>query len=320
MFKVFIKSMTFAVLANSLRVNHRVNKIKQNSLVTILNLHRVSEADGSAYQPLSPKLFQELLKFCKENFEITTFTELNESKSIKPKLILSFDDGYKDFIDIAVPMLDKLDIKVNQNIIPACVLSGLPPLNVIAQNFIGKAPLSLLANLVIPGLDIKKLLNDRLRLGHRVSAYIKNKTMAEQNALRDDLMFQFYKFDELVITSMMNKNDISQLINIHEFGAHSYSHANLGVESDAYFMTDLQGCKQFFTDELKSNVDIYAFPNGSYREKQVLIAQNAGFKHVLLVDNKFSNLNTNFFPRFGFYANSKSEVIFRATGATAEIV
>jgi peptidoglycan/xylan/chitin deacetylase (PgdA/CDA1 family) len=102
-------------------------------VATILNLHRVGNNAGSAYRPLDPTLFDELLTFAKHEFAVVTIAELRE-KSRKPKLVLSFDDGYRDFATTAVPILRKHGLRANQNIIPRCVETGLPPLNVMAKD------------------------------------------------------------------------------------------------------------------------------------------------------------------------------------------
>ena len=308
-----IKNLAFYILGSDLAVKKRIQQISKNEYVTILNLHRVAELDGSAYRPLEPYLFSELLEFCNKHFALITFSELT-TKQKKPKLILSFDDGYKDFIEVAVPILYQHKIKVNQNIIPKCIIDKLPPLNVIAQDYIGKVPLDLLKSLDVPDLDIKPHLSDRIKLGFIVSTHIKNKPMQQQDLIYKYLLPQFQNFTEFATTPMMSLNEIKQLIDIHEFGAHSFAHANMGEESNEYFIQDLDKCKEYFTNNLGKNVDIYAFPNGSYRSEQIDLAQKHGYKHILLVNNNFSNKNNCVHSRFGFYANSKHELYFRATG------
>ena len=88
-------------------------------------------------------MFDELLSFVNRHFAVVTLSQLR-APTAKPKLILSFDDGYRDFLLHAVPILKRHGLHVNQNVIPRCIESGLPPLNVIAADFVGKAPVELL--------------------------------------------------------------------------------------------------------------------------------------------------------------------------------
>jgi len=288
--------------------------------LTILNLHRVSEEDGSAYRPLSPKHFIELLVFLKRHFELITFADLEtEHRSDKPKLILSFDDGYRDFIDVAVPILQKHQIRVNQNIIPECVEADLPPLNVLAQDFIGKAPALLLRELRIPGMITKHLVDKRIQMGLTVSSFLKNKPFSEQQELSRQLTPQFFRFDQFKPTPMMSRSEIAQLFELHEFGAHSYSHASMGIESDEYFRKDLGACRDYFRSAFNSSVHIYAFPNGSHRSSQIQTARACGFRHVLLVGDLFSDCDAVVHHRFGFEARSRREVFFRAFGGLAKV-
>src|SRR4051794_14513217 len=103
----------------------------RSNTLAILNLHRVAKDDRSAYAPLDPSLFEYLLQFLERNFEIVSFDTLPETQSSsRPKVILSFDDGYRDFIEVAVPILKKYGIRANMNIIPECLETGRPPINV----------------------------------------------------------------------------------------------------------------------------------------------------------------------------------------------
>jgi peptidoglycan/xylan/chitin deacetylase (PgdA/CDA1 family) len=47
----------------------------------------------------------------------------------EPPLILSFDDGYKDFIEVVVRILERHRVIANQNIVVNSVESGRPPMN-----------------------------------------------------------------------------------------------------------------------------------------------------------------------------------------------
>jgi peptidoglycan/xylan/chitin deacetylase (PgdA/CDA1 family) len=318
-----LKRLAFFLLGSPIRASFRIRKIGSHNYLTILNLHRVHSDDGSAYKPLEPRLFEDLLRFLQKHFVLTTFAELEGLQAAragsKPFLILSFDDGYKDFIEVTVPVLDKFKIRVNQNLIPECVDSGQPPLNVAVQDFIGRAPKDALKRLVIPGFDMGENFDDRVMLGFRISKHIKYQPMHEQNKLKSVVMAQIGTSEHMRFTPMMTLWDIKQCLSVHEFGAHSFSHASMEAESDEYFTEDLSACKRWFDEKLNLPVHIYAFPNGSYKEHQIAMVREAGFKHILLVDDRFSKAKTDLHPRFGFNAESRSEMRFRAVGGFCRI-
>ena len=99
----------------------------------------------------------------------------------------------------------------------------------------------------------------------------------------------------------------------HELGAHSYSHASMGFESNAYLENDLRRCKDYFEAVVGTPMRIYAFPNGSYREEQIGIVAGSGVQHILLVGEDFASPDSPH-TRFTFHAHSSSEVKFRALG------
>lgn len=285
-------------------------RIREVRPVTILNLHRVGPSDGSAYRPMSSDCFSYLLDFVEAKFELSTF-ETCRLRSDKPRLIISFDDGYKDFLEFAVPLLDRRGIAVNQNVIPDCMETGLPPLNVIAQDFIGKAPRELVLKLDIPGFDIRKI--PEARLGGRISSFLKERPFQEQRQLRDWLLPQFFAWQEFKPTPMMTLEEVRQLRGRHEIGAHSYAHATMQYQSKEFFEQDVQRCKSYFSNSIRQEMNIYAFPNGSHTPEQIQVLKEQGVAHILLVGNCFSD-GGDVHRRFGFDAETKREIRFKALG------
>jgi peptidoglycan/xylan/chitin deacetylase (PgdA/CDA1 family) len=306
-FKEVAKRCAFLALGSGFAIKRRLWVIGRRKALTILNLHRVSE------DTLNPLLFSHLLTFLNKNFNIVTFEQIHESSS-KPKLILSFDDGYKDFLEVACPLLKYHGIRVNQNIIPECIETQRPPLNVMAQDFIGNAPRELALKLDIPGFS--DLEGDRL--GFRLSSFLKNKPHAEQERLSEILLPQFFAWDGFAPTSMMSREEVKEVVRVHEVGGHSYSHASMAYETNEYLINDLLRCNRYFEEIFGQPMRIYAFPNGSCREEQIEIVIKSGIQHVLLVGNDFAAEESPH-KRFGFDAKRLSEARFKALGGIRPI-
>ena len=290
--------------------------VARSGLLTVLNLHKVCPDDGGAYESLDPYLFEKLVIYCVSKYEVVVFDQLHDLPAgDKPRLILSFDDGYKDFVDYACPVLARHKVQANMNIIPGCVESGLPPLNVLAADFIGQAPESLLCELAIPGLAPDALKGERGAVARRVSSFIKNRPIVEQASLSDLLWAQFSRFGTFRPTRLMTKADIAQISGTHELGAHSFDHATLAYETDAYAAADAQRCAAWFSAELGVQTPIYAFPNGSYRESQLAGIKAAGFTQLLATGEDSSAPEASVLNRFTFHARHFSEARFRTGGA-----
>lgn len=301
------KVTAFTAMGNGPWLRRRLQSVRDAGVTIILNLHRVAPDDGSDYRPLAPSLFDELLAFVKREFAVVTIGELAE-RSTKPKLVLSFDDGYADFATNSMPILKKHGLRANQNIIPKCVETGLPPLNVLAQDFIGKAPQELVARLRIEGFSAPA---DK-RFGQRLSHFLKMRPQAEQDRIAGDLLPQFYDWDAFTPTQMMTLDDIKSLGD-HEIGAHSYAHSSMEYETDEYLDDDVRRCAAYFREKLGAPMTIYAFPNGSCRAGQSELVLALGVDHVLLVGERFDK-DDHIHTRFTFDSRSRSEVRFKALG------
>lgn len=303
-----VKPLVFRAASHPARLARRLRKIAGAGVSTVLNLHRVAPDDRSAYPPLDPALFAELLDFAGAHFHVVPFAGLGE-KSSRPKLVLSFDDGYRDFLDHALPAMRKRGIVANQNLVVSCLESGLPPLSVLIQDFVGQAPPELSARLSVPGFTPR----DGANLAAELSDFARFKPWDEQEQLLAGLLPQMQAWEAFRPAPMMLAADVAAAKGHVEFGAHSWSHASMAYESDAYFRQDLERCRDYFAAKLGLPMDIYAFPNGSCRPEQIDAAFAEGVRHLLLVGEDFSR-DPRLHGRFTFVAKSRAEVRFRALG------
>lgn len=292
-------------------------KIKRDNKIAVLNLHRVSPVENPFWSPLKPKIFEELLRFLQANFEVCLFNQLENFKhSSKPLAALSFDDGYYDFVEYALPLLEKYKMRANMNVIPQCVESGNPIWNVRLYDFLNSAPRSLINEIRLPGLDIN-LINDspeaKLRFGLRLSGYLKKRPRSERKEIWQMIEPLMSKAD-FKPTRMMTANEIREISNETEIGAHSFSHESMGFEDFQFFKQDFINCRNYFTEKLNVSLNIYAFPNGSYRTEQIDFLRQNDIKHILLVDEKFADFESDVFTRLTVYGDTKAEIKLKSLG------
>lgn len=307
MFRNALKKIAYPILGNCLLFNSALSALSSPDLVLAANLHRVGPSDGSYYRALDPHLFEELLDLVSRRFDVVTFADLNEPGD-RPKFVFSFDDGYHDFLTFALPMLESRGLSSNMNIIPACVHSGRPPINVMVQDYLGKAVACeySLADFPLAFGNSPPTESDAKRL----SRSIKFRPIAERDELEHRILDYFTKIGFSDFTPVMSLSEIRSLPATVQIGAHSWEHASMSFESMEYFTQDLEKCKSFFRNKLSLSLDTYAFPNGSCTSEQIDVCRSAGITHVLTVNEGPSS---SFSPhsRFNFDAKSASEVRYR---------
>ena len=293
-----------------------LDRIRRENLVTVLNLHQVSPHANPFWSPLSPEIFDDLLAFLKENFEVVTFGELAGARSEKPLAVLSFDDGYYNFYEYAAPILKKHGLRANMNVIPSCVESGAPMWNIRLYDFLNAAPRRAIDEIALPGFDARLAGDDfasKVRYGLAISRFLKNRPRAEREELWSGIEEAIRK-SEFAPTRMMNRDEIREIAAEHEIGVHSYSHESMEFEADEFFEDDLEKCARYFENSLGLPLEIYAFPNGSYRAGQIETLRARGVKHILLVGEDYARQEADVHPRFTIYGSSKLETRFQALG------
>lgn len=316
MLRNIVKNKYFDLLRFLRRDARLLDLIRRENHVVVLNLHQVSPHANPFWPPLAPEVFDDLLGFLKQHFEVVLFKELAGITGDKPAAVLSFDDGYYNFIEYAAPILDRHGLKANMNIIPECVESGQPLWNVKLYDFLNFAPVSLIRELELPGFDHRLGSGnspDKMRFGLKISRFLKQRPRAERENLWPEIEKSMQKVD-FPLTRMMDRSDVREIAKTHEVGAHSYSHESMGFEDNAFFEADLQKCSDYFDKMLEIPLEIYAFPNGSFRPEQIEISRRRGIRHQLLVGEKYADRNSDVFTRFTIYGASALEARFQALG------
>lgn len=285
----------FLGLKVSWRISSLYHETTHKSLV--LNLHRVSDLSGSMWKPCPIDVFNEFIGEVSNYFEIVSFVDQSKAGK-KPKLILSFDDGYLDFYENVVPILEEYSLSCNHNLIPNCLITGRPPLNVVIQDFAGVAPLSAL-NRIDWGLKLDVSRNPRAELS-KYSQRVKKLSKFEQASLGNVIYPQISPFSDLLSTRMMSVEQARSLPKSVYIGNHSLDHVNANSMTFHEWQNDLMFSQSWLEKHFNLPQRIYAFPNGEYSQEHVDYLLREKFDLVLLVGNSSSSVESKVKQRVNF--------------------
>jgi peptidoglycan/xylan/chitin deacetylase (PgdA/CDA1 family) len=290
---------------------------RRRGRVAVLNFHRVSPDKNPYWSPMSPEAFRELMRHLHTTCEVATVGELaNRARTSRPRVVLSFDDGCRDFVEYAMPILAGLGLRANHNLIIESVEQERPPWMIRLIDALRAAPDAHVRSLAVPGAAVTLRGSDdaaKTAYATELTAYLKSMTPQERRLNCPEVVALVDDVDASALTPMMNRADVAAAAEVHELGGHSYDHETLSRLDEAEFLEQVARCQAFF-DGLGRPMNIFAFPYGSHRPEQIRLLQQRGVEHVLLVDERLAEAGSGVYTRITMYGDSQAELKLRAMG------
>jgi len=268
-----------------------------NNRVQILMYHGVNATGDTSYngRHISVKRFEKHLRYLKKHFEVLSlgeaFNAAGTKKKRKPRVTITFDDGFENNLKYAAPLLKKYDLPATFFISSICVTEETDILWPDVVDLI-------LYNRESVGADGKEFIlskkgfyNSELR--KTLQEHIKNQNSEKRDAIIKELA-EKYDLNTLKKNSdpeqwkMMTANQVKQLSEFPnvEIGSHCHNHynlANLSIENAEH---ELKKSKQLLENCIGKSVTSIAFPDGSYTKKVKQQAYDAGYDKLCAVTFK----------------------------------
>lgn len=280
----------------------------------ILNFHRVTPERNPYWPPMTPQQFDRLLAYLRRHCEIVTFAQLREPGDGRPRVVLSFDDGHRDFIEYAVPILEAHGVRTNHNLIVDGVEHGVTPWMTQVVDALNAATVEEVRRLRVPGLELTLEGDDgysKATYGARLTAYLKTLTVAEREARCEVLQAMIDRTDRF--TTMLSHAEAQSIAGVHELGAHSVDHETLSLLDETEFGAQVDRCDSFMAG-LGVPMRIFAFPHGMHTPAQIELLRARGVKHVLLVEEVPTRIDSGVYARITMYGDTDAELRLRALG------
>ena len=264
-----------------------LRRLKPANSITVLCLHRVTEETDYFWPPMRPATFERLLQYCQKHYEVVDFPALSAPASgKKPRLVLSFDDGYKDFMEYALPLLTKYNLPCNHNVVINCLERNEPiwtqRFNILANHLRDNK----LSGQLLPALEETKF-------SGQTADWFKVYNTTIQVLLDMPRQARMEALEEWEKTYLVPANAVSMMdwedVMVAQqqgvsFGSHTISHDSLPTLPEKELFRELKESKAILELKTGKPCEVISLPNGQCSSLVVKTANQVGYRFVLLLN------------------------------------
>jgi peptidoglycan/xylan/chitin deacetylase (PgdA/CDA1 family) len=307
--KLFYKILCPALLV--IGIDRFLRQVSKNRNLIIM-YHGVSKAKHFNIngRHLPAGQFERQLLYFKRNFNIVSLKTICEMKLKdlhvrKHTIALTFDDGFLNNVQTAIPLLEKYHIPATFFI---CGISLLDKNYIHPSDLIDLIRVSSNAEVEINGSRFVKSGNQLIHNENGLDAYSHLNTLSfsEWNEFFASLKTVFNTLNtrstidkevyELISAQTCRPLDSAPLIGI---GSHSYHHINLTNLSHNEIIDQFTSSKKALELYSAKPIDAVAFPYGNYNEDVISASKEAGFKYLIAGGDVLNKYRDLVFPRMG---------------------
>ena len=302
------------IVANKLIAQGVYSKRSHKDFVIVM-YHGIDKSQSTKFNGrfFSKQNFEKHLEAFKKHFNILTYTDLanNTFSDKRPNLVLTFDDGYANNFNYALPLLDKYNVHafffitglntVDKKILWADAVdiatcygkeSSTVRLGGIDFKLENKAFLN-----KEKGLDLPAYVRAGSKSGFDEKEELLNQLLGIYDFTRDRELDDYW---QLMTDEQIHKCSLSRNITI---GSHGFYHNNLGSLSNEDARAEVLKSKQYLEGIIQKQVTTISFPDGSYTEQLNDTLCNEGILHQFVVDYRYGDQGKRDFTyhRMGLY-------------------
>ena len=299
-----------------INLKNRLSKTKYVKLIlkfykvdtVVICFHRVLDDNNFINQKrpdnnlvVSKSIFEKQIQYITKNFKpITIGNIFNDNSLTEKKIVITFDDGYKDNIVNALPILKKYNCPAiiyvttgfldNNNtawwlkvwdIILNCKEIYFQKKKINLNNIVEKKKAYLFFTKKFYNMNIRDI----------------NKSIDEINHLKT--VFDSNKTDDFISLSDLKKLNLDELIDI---GCHTHMHQNLKILTQSDLYNEISTSKNILEESLNKKIKHFSIPFGTkktYSSKVIKTLDKFGFETIVTTNHDIFNKKKKLIPRIG---------------------
>lgn len=284
---------------------------KKRDAITVLSLHRISPERDFFFNPIQPETFKKILEYVSRHYSIVQFREI-EKNTPKPKLILSFDDGYYDFLETALPIMNQMGIPCNHNVVNDCLNQN----RVIWTQQLNDVFTALKNKNTTTHPEIDKVSTFQGNWHQWYLTFFKHLLQTEKVQREIILTKLSADMGTKSIYRMLTWEEFKRCVDTYgvEPGSHSYTHDSLSsIVTEEQYSLEIDQAIRELEDKLNRTIEVFALPNGQYNETVLHRIKACGIKYILLMNDHlyYPSKEKNMVGRIGMLDDPYKEAIMR---------
>jgi peptidoglycan/xylan/chitin deacetylase (PgdA/CDA1 family) len=267
--------------------------------VIVLMYHRILGSDRSLVG-LPVEDFDQQMKFIRDNCEPIEpdqlVSRIQKPNRLRPAVLVTFDDGYRDFHDRAYPVLKRYSV-------PALVFlatSFLDEGGMIWTDLVQLAAISTQKSRVkLPWSGEEIALSDgksRAGLGQKARNHLKTLPDPERRAQLEALVAELGR-PPARERQMLTWDEVRNTMDLTRYGGHSHTHPILSRLDRAAAEKEIGTCRDRIAVETGEAPTYFAYPNGrpaDYTAETQAILKHHGFNIAFSTSEGIAGADTDF--------------------------
>ena len=253
--------------------------------------HRVSPQRDLLWDPMDVALFDKCIAYISKKYTVMLLEDMvtrPDLKNLKNVATILFDDGYKDNIEYAAPILAKYNCKASFYVVTDCIEKNIPTWTHILEYYFQNTRISNI-NLIFDflPLDLQVIAlsteKDRLEYIRKLKPFLKTLSHEKRDLVLKRIT-ETYK-DVNLPRLMMDWQDLLKLYNSgHYIGSHTVSHYMLGSMTDENeIRNELLRSAEMIQKHLGYFPRSISYPIGSYNDTTIRLSKEVGYSIGLAV-------------------------------------
>ena len=289
--------------------------------------HRVSEEEDTMWPPMKPSLFAASIRYLTRHYQVVPLENFladpGAFKSKKKIATVLFDDGYKDNIEYAAPILKEHNCPASFYVVTDCINRNIPTWTYNIDRVFQMTrneKLELDFDFVPEKFRTITLSGQTAR---EVKPWLKKLSNPQRIVVITSILEQCDDVAE-ERDKMMNWDEVRQLDKAgYMIGSHSHTHPMLAsLENEADISDELVTSFKILTEQIGRSPLTISYPIGSYDERVTRLSEASGYRYGLAVKQEFFKYNSNDLwriPRVELYQEPWWKVQLRINGVYSRV-